>query len=394
MSILLVEDSPSLLFRLSMLLNQFGYQVITAEDGQQAWEILQQRDDIHLVLTDWKMPHMDGLQLCQAIRQAPSSHYIYIILLTSKDDKTDVVAGMEAGADDYLTKPVNNNELRVRLNAGQRILKLEQTLAEHNNKLQSAYKQISQDLQFAAKMQQALLPPSGTLTGIKFDWLFRPSHFVAGDMFNFFELDEQYVAFYQLDVSGHGVGPALLSFTLYHHITNQPRQAGLLMQPQGEGYQPIPPQDVLYKLNNYFQNYADSSLYFTIIYGYLHKPTGELQLAQAGHPNPIYLSHASRLARKCGEGGFPVGMLPNIDYDNVTLHLQPGDRLFIYSDGITECMNQDNSCFSEDRLIALLENTQDQPLAKVLQQIGNTLQEWHAQELFDDDITLLAMERV
>jgi len=381
--ILLVEDALETRYILSMTLQKYGYVVITAENGEQAWEILQQQADIQLVLSDWMMPLMDGIQLCQAIRNKQDWHsYIYFILLTAKGDKDAVIQGMEAGADDFLLKPVNLNELRVRLNAGNRIIELEKTLECSKQKVQQAYDQISLDLESAAKMQQALLPQPGRLGNIEFDWIFCPYRFVAGDMFNYFELNDKYLGFYQLDVAGHGVSSALLSFTLDHRIVNS-----LLLDNNNT---PVAPEEVVAALNEEFQNSLDN--YFTIIYGYINKDSGEVCLTQAGHPKPIFVSGSN--AKLYGEGGFPVGMLPDLEYQSFKLQLEIGERFFIYSDGVTECMNSDNEQFSESRFVSLLEQYHDLSLDALLKKIGIELRNWRKEIPFDDDVTLLAFERM
>jgi sigma-B regulation protein RsbU (phosphoserine phosphatase) len=380
--ILLVEDALDTRYILSMTLQKYGYVVITAGNGKQAWEILQQQTDIQLVLSDWMMPLMDGIQLCQAIREKQDWHsYIYFILLTAKGDKDAVIQGMEAGADDFLLKPVNLNELRVRLNAGRRIIQLEKTLESSKQKIQQAYDQISLDLESAAKTQQALLPKPGRLGNIEFDWIFCPYRFVAGDMFNYFELNDRYLGFYQLDVAGHGVSSALLSFTLDHRIVNS-----LLLK---DGI-PVAPEEVVAALNEEFQNSLDN--YFTIIYGYIDKESGEVCLTQAGHPKPIFVSGSN--AKLYGDGGFPVGMLADLEYQSLKLQLEVGDRFFIYSDGVTECMNTENEQFSESRFVSLLEQYHDLSLNVLLKKIGIELRNWRKEIPFDDDVTLLAFERM
>lgn len=195
MKILLAEDFEDNRFFLTMVLESYGYEVISANDGQQAWDILTQREDINLVLSDWVMPNIDGIQLCQLIRRSHRSRYTYIILMTALGEEKAVVRGMEAGADDFLRKPVESEELRVRLNAGQRIIELENTLAEHNQKLQAAYNQIKQDLESAAEMQQDLLPEPKILANFRFDRLFYPCQFIAGDIFNFLNSESIISAF-------------------------------------------------------------------------------------------------------------------------------------------------------------------------------------------------------
>ncbi len=380
--ILLVEDALETRYVLSKTLQNYGYDVITAENGKEAWQILEQQADIQLVLSDWMMPLMDGIQLCQTIRKKQNWHsYIYFILLTAKDDKDAVIQGMEAGADDFLLKPVNLNELRVRLNAGRRIIQLEKTLESSKQKIQQAYDQVNLDLESAATMQQALLPKPGRLGNIEFDWIFCPYRFVAGDMFNYFELNDKYLGFYQLDVAGHGVSSALLSFTVHHRIVNS-----LLL----DNNIPVAPEKVITALNEEFQNSLDN--YFTMIYGYINKDNGEVCLTQAGHPKPIFVSGAN--AKLYGDGGFPVGMLADLEYQSFKLQLEVGDRFFIYSDGVTECMNTENEQFSESRLVSLLEQYHDLSLNPLLKKIGTELQTWRKEIPFDDDVTLLAFERM
>jgi DNA-binding response OmpR family regulator len=106
-------------------LESWGYRVITAEDGTQAWELLQQPNSLELLILDWMMPGIDGIELCRRIREKQHGRYQYILLLSGKDQKQDVVDGLEAGADDYLTKPFDIRELRARLRTGKRILTLQ-----------------------------------------------------------------------------------------------------------------------------------------------------------------------------------------------------------------------------------------------------------------------------
>ncbi len=128
MRVLLAEDSRVIRKMLAAKLVTWGYQVVEAEDGLEAWSILQSPDSPHLVLLDWMMPGMDGIDVCQKMRASREGPYRYIIMLTGKGESKDIVAGLNAGADDYLTKPVAQEELRVRLRAGKRILGLQEEL--------------------------------------------------------------------------------------------------------------------------------------------------------------------------------------------------------------------------------------------------------------------------
>ena len=129
MKILLAEDSKVYRALIENLLKDWGFDLVVAENGQQAWEILRQPEGPCLALLDWMLPGIDGLELCQRIRAMPTSgRYIYTLLLTARDKKADLIAALEAGADDYLAKPFDHPELRLRLMAGKRLLELHEEL--------------------------------------------------------------------------------------------------------------------------------------------------------------------------------------------------------------------------------------------------------------------------
>jgi len=126
--ILVAEDELTFRHMLKTFLTKWGYQVVVVSDGLEAWKVLQGEDRPRLALLDWMMPGMDGVEVCRAIREKKPDPYVYLILLTSRDQKQDVVEGMEAGADDYLIKPFDPRELRARIHAGERIIELEDRL--------------------------------------------------------------------------------------------------------------------------------------------------------------------------------------------------------------------------------------------------------------------------
>lgn len=135
MRILIAEDSLVQRQILKGVLEEWGYEVVCTADGKEAWNLLQDEDAPQLALLDWIMPEMDGAQVCQKVRERGSEPYTYLILITSLDDKADTVAGLDAGADDYLTKPYDAGELRARLRAGERILELQQQLIDAREEL-------------------------------------------------------------------------------------------------------------------------------------------------------------------------------------------------------------------------------------------------------------------
>ena len=395
MRILIVDDDADMRRLLLRTLQRWGYDVVPAADGVEAWERLQ-NEPISFVITDWTMPNLDGLGLCRRIREAKFARYIYVILLTAKNSKDELITGMEAGADDFLIKPFNAGELQVRIRAGERIVTLESNLEEQNKKLQEAYSRIREDLDAAVKMQRGLLPSSAlTIPGFKFDWIFTPCHFVAGDIFNFFQLNEHQVGFYILDVAGHGIPAAMLSVTLSKILSPISSQGSPLMRfiPDPPHYDIATPAEAVHALNQLFQSEDDAMHYFTMVYGVVETRSARMLLTQAGHPSPIYQPRGAK-AELLGTGGFPVGMLVDATYGELDLTLQPGDRLFLYSDGIPECTSKHGEHFSVDRLMTLLEEWRDRPLREVMASMEHTLERWRGSNEFEDDITLLALERV
>ena len=150
MKILIAEDNRVSRLLIQKALSSRGHEVIVTGDGEQAWEHLTHEQPPRLVILDWMMPKLDGIQLCRRIRHEHDGSYTYVIILTARDEKEDVIAGLDAGADDYLTKPFEPNELLARVRSGQRILALENALATKVAELQQANAHV--------KTLQGLLP--------------------------------------------------------------------------------------------------------------------------------------------------------------------------------------------------------------------------------------------
>lgn len=144
MNILIAEDDPVSSYMLNTTLSKWGYEVIVANDGELALQVLQRQNAPQLIIIDWMMPNLDGIELCRKLRENPANQYTYIIMLTAKSDKKDVVTGLETGADDYITKPFDREELRARVRVGARMVELQQTLAERITQLQDAIASVKQ----------------------------------------------------------------------------------------------------------------------------------------------------------------------------------------------------------------------------------------------------------
>jgi sigma-B regulation protein RsbU (phosphoserine phosphatase) len=144
LKILIAEDDPISCFMLEATLSKWGYEVVVTRDGQQALEALQKEDAPQLAILDWMMPGLDGIDVCKRIREKESQKSLYIILLTAKREKQDIVTGLEMGADDYVAKPFDRSELHARIQVGVRILDLQQALAQRIAELETAMANIKQ----------------------------------------------------------------------------------------------------------------------------------------------------------------------------------------------------------------------------------------------------------
>ena len=186
MKILIAEDDPVSRKLLETLLIKWGYEVVVTCDGEQAWEKLHQKDSPKLAILDWMMPGIDGVEVCRKAREADSTKTTYIILITAKGSKEDIVEGLQAGADDYLTKPVNSKELQARLQVGIRILELQNSLADRVTELEKALSHI--------KTLQGFLPICSYCKKIRNDQ-------------DYWEQVEGYIAKHSEVVFSHGICP-------------------------------------------------------------------------------------------------------------------------------------------------------------------------------------------
>ena len=379
MRILIAEDDMTSRKILAGYLKRWGYEVIPTADGHEAWEVLSGEECPQLVILDWEMPGIDGDELCRRFRELDLGYYVYIVLLTGKDLKEEVVAGLESGADDYLTKPFNALELRERLKVGLRILNLENKLNEQIALVTQANERINKDLKAASNVQQSLLPKKlPDCSGYDFSYFYEPSEYLGGDMVRITQIDERYVACYMVDVSGHGVPSSLLSVTVGNHIRSLPN--------------PEDPTKVVDKLSTHFKDLLTTTeLYFTLLYGVIDTQEHVFRFCQAGHPFPLV-----RRSEKAEEVSFsanvPVGFI-EAQYQTYEIAIAPGEDLYIYTDGITEAQHLES-----DELYGLerfLEQMQRDAFGESssLEEMVSYVRDWKGGGIFQDDVSLLRISR-
>jgi sigma-B regulation protein RsbU (phosphoserine phosphatase) len=393
LKVLVIDDAPDFRVYVRALLRKWGYDPVLATNGADGLERMRE-GGIRLVICDWMMDGMSGPEVCAAIRSEDFGHYVYLMLLTGRTEDTDLVYGLDAGADDFVGKPFDAQVLRARLQVGVRILGLEERLAQQNRVLQQhhddlgrAYAQIQNDLAVAARIQLESLPVSDEdIAPLRAGWLFLPAAKISGDSFHFFPVSEELIGFYHLDVAGHGIPAALLSTSLSRSLvphTGVAISAGHYLQPA----------KFLEALNRELCSPdGEVSSYATVIYGVLNKHTGEGQLALAGHPKPLIL-HPNGDIEHLQSGGLPVGMFDAVEYTSQPFNLGLGDRLVTYSDGITDCFDADGAPFDLDHFKSLLTRNREHPATKIADKLRDAVTEWRTGEEFEDDISVLILER-
>ncbi len=389
MRILVAEDERITRASLVRQLEAWGHTVTACEDGEQAWTRFGEGEH-DVVITDWDMPRLSGVELVRRIREAAGARFVYIIMLTGRSEKADLVSGIEAGADDFVSKPFDREELRVRLLAGERIVTLERTLNRQNAELREAGERMHKDLRAAARVQRAMLPRRAIATPrVRTAWTYVPTDELAGDAIGLELIDDRHLVAYVADVSGHGVPAALLSVTAMHAMSPAAEGASLLRDPGGRMWQP---SRTVAELNRRFTAGDNDGRFLTMILCVLDTHEGRLTFARAGHPLPI-LVRAGEFVPLGDAGGFPIGLVDSAEYEDVTLRLEPGDRLFLLSDGILEQTDPTGRVqFGEDRFRALVASHPGAPGDQLTVRAVESLAEWAVAKTFADDVSLVVLE--
>lgn len=335
MRILVVEDDNLVRTILRDFLTEWGHEVVLAKEGAEAWRLHQEKP-FAIILSDWVMPEMDGLELCRRIRTLPIEGYPYFILLTAKNERKDFLISMSAGVDDFLSKPVDPEILKARLLVGQRIIRLE-------SETKASKKLLEEELRKAAAVQQSLLPPSPLdIAGVTMFSFLKPSSYIGGDMYNVFALDERNLGIYFLDVMGHGVQAAFLAVTIHHMLQPRTLDGSLLTKRQENGeILVLSPDQVARKLNRRF--YADGNFnFFTLFYGVYNLDSSTLSYIRAGAPYPIHRTQDGKWT-ELTSGDLPIGIFADASYRSQVVRLSPGDQLILMSDGLSEWLESEES---------------------------------------------------
>jgi sigma-B regulation protein RsbU (phosphoserine phosphatase) len=395
-TLLIVDDEELNRDGLARRLQRHDYEVVAAKSGSEAIELLCEQQ-FDLVLLDIMMPGMNGLEVLKFLRRVDSLLDLPIIMVTAKGESEDMVEALELGANDYVTKPLDFPVVLARIRtqlvlrrAVAQVKELEGTLNAHNKELRTAATDLAaanerhtKDLEAAARIQRAFLPAfPPQVPGARLAWVFEPCRQLSGDYLSVFRLGDQHVGMCVLDVGGHGVTAALLSVTLSQLLA---RVAG------GSRSGVVPPAEVAARLAQERPTEATAGHTFSLLYGVLALDTGEFRFVSAGHPGPVLLTEGAPLA-KLEVAGFPVGVGSG-EYKEQAVALKPGDRLFLYSDGLTGVRNAEGEHFGSRRLLAALDESRRLPLAEALGGLVRSVEGWRGGVARQDGVSALLVER-
>lgn len=397
--VLVVDDSRLQRRILTTSLQGWGFDVREAASGDAALAICAEYAP-DLVMSDWMMPGMTGLEFCRAFRQMPRETYGYFILLTSKSDKTEVALGLDAGADDFLTKPVYAAELRARIAAGARILQMERELTEKNrlikstlDELQGLYDSLDSDLIEAKRLQQSLVSERHRdLGAADVSLTLQSAGHVGGDLVGMFPISEGQIGLYGIDVSGHGISSALMTARLAGFLSAAVPEQNLALQKTRDGrIVARPPADAVALFNRIFMSEMETEHYFTIALANVDLATGLVTLVQAGHPHPA-LQRADGRVEFIGEGGLPVGLIDTATFSQVEVRMAPGDRLLIHSDGVTECTTGAGVLLDDEGLAHIMQGLRQTRGQAFLESLVWKLSAFADGADFVDDISAVLLE--
>lgn len=370
--ILVIDDDTAVQELLRRTLKKQGYEVTVASNGEDG-VVQAQKLRPALIICDWIMPRLTGIDVCRRVKADPDLSTTQFFLLTSLGSIADRVKGLDAGADDFISKPIELNELQARVRAGLRLHQL-------SRDLKIAKQSLEAELAEAAEYVQSLLPDPMT-EPISIEAKFIPSRQLGGDCFDYNWLDADYLAIYLLDVAGHGLRAALPSVAVLNLLRSR-------TLPNIDYYKP---SDVLRALNTTFQMSYQNDKYFTIWYGVYNRISRQLVYASAGHPPAVLISQSPASTAKIQRlktPGMPVGMFPDAPYVDNCCDVEDLSTLYIFSDGVYEIHQPDGNIWGLDPFIDLLA-AYNGASADQLELVLNYIQNLNAKAVFDDDWSLL-----
>jgi phosphoserine phosphatase RsbU/P len=369
-TILVVDDSPVNLQVLVRTLDGTGHRILAATSGKSALEIAL-RTHPDLILLDVMMPVMDGFEVCRAIKADAAMRDIVVIFLSALGEVEDKVAGLQLGAADYITKPIQAEEVLARVANHLAVQRLERRLREIRD-------QLDQELASAAQMQRLILPQSLPQVGdLSFAAHYETSRHVGGDYYDIVSLPNKQYGILIADVSGHGAPSAIVMAMIRAVFHTLPGPA-------------VDPPSVLQFINRHFKFLWGTSMLATALYTVVDPLQRRMRMACAGHPPPLFL-HRDIVSQLDCDASLPLLLmdLPNIPcYERALEH---GDQVLFYTDGITECEDNEGTMYETGRLMDAFHMSRHSSPQQLLDSLVGGITRFTGGRERADDQTLLLM---
>ncbi len=320
--ILIIDDDPLTRELLRKTICGTGLVCAEVADGLEAWERIHEKPP-SLLLLDYELPQMDGAELLKKLRaeKDPTLSQMPVIMLTGHTDERSEVICLEAGADDFVTKPINMSILRARIDTHLRLRYMRRELEKQNQELEAWRQNLERDLESARLTQQALIPQKPMqLEGWDIATFFRPVIQVGGDIFGWLPLDDGRLLFWIADATGHGASAALLTTLtklLFHHGSDEEAN----------------PIAVMNTVNNDFRSIFGARQFMTAMCVALDPANGRASVIGAGHP-PLLLLRANGERELIWSSAPPLGLADRAQFTESIVDLAPGDSFVLYTDGL------------------------------------------------------------
>lgn len=327
--IMVMDDEAVVRMVIRSHLEEAGYSVVEVDNGVDGVETaLREKPD--LILSDVMMPGQNGFEACEKMKAYDELKDVPVIFLTSMKEKEYVAKSFEAGGVDYIPKPFDKSELLARIKTH---LKLKSQRVE----LEKKNERLIRDLQTAVAFQKSLLPMEAAPCAVKWAAMFKPAHFVAGDIYDVINLNDDRVGVLMADVCGHDVSSAMVGAMLkmdFAHFSKREES----------------PAQVFNIINRRFIEAIPDGTFITAYYGIIDKNAGTLKYTSAGHPPGIIHRKKTGKTEEFLVKSFPLGILEEAEYEDFETYVNTGDRLFLYTDGVTEIANDKGEFFNQNRL--------------------------------------------
>lgn len=380
--ILVINDDDGIREMTQLILQAKGYEIIEANNGRVGIEqAIQQKPD--LILLDIIMPEMDGYETCQKLKALSTTKDIPILFFSSLTNPKDKIKGLEFGAVDFINNVVDQGELLARVQTHLHIQSLTRSLLNSNEQLTQKQKKIDEDLYAAAMIQRSFLPTTNfKIPNLQLAYVWLPGNLIGGDIFNAIQQGHDKVIIYMIDVSGHDVPSALVTVSVSQYLHQQNASSTSLLYPK----KMMLDLDKEYPLERFDR-------YFTIFYVVLDIQTGIFSYSCAGHPPAILLSKSKGL-KLLDHGGTIIGLNRNLPFEEGLDELNQGDKIILYTDGVTETRNSDNEFYGTERLYALLDKIKHEPVTQIVNTIQTSLNAFGQGVNSKDDTSVLCFERL